>query len=153
WAGLGTREQQLVRYGTATTLGLLSQNYNPLNIAEGGRTAGFSAVNPTDEDPRKSENPIGEFFFDRGMLGRSGRLLPWEQFHEERPEIPYAKYSAYQDYIRQPGFMGLAKGTWDGVDGPEARIVGYRVQPEAVAAAAALAAASIGGFKYLRRNR
>jgi hypothetical protein len=148
WAGLNGREAQLARYATATTVGLVGANYNPLNIGEGGRPIGFSAVNPTDDDARKTDNPIGELLFDRAMLGRTGRLLPWEEFHQERPDVPYEKYAKYQDYIRGPSFMGLAKGTTDGIDGPEARVVGYRVQPEAVLAAAAAGAATIAAFKY-----
>lgn len=148
WAGLNGREAQLARYVTASTVGLASANYNPFNFGEGGRPTGFSAVNPTDDDPRKTDNPIGELLFDRGMLGRTGRLLPWQEFHQERPDVPYEKYAKYQDYIRGPSFLGLAKGTMDGIDGPEARIVGYRVQPEAILAAAAAGAATIAAFKY-----
>lgn len=148
WAGLNGREAQLARYATASTVGLASANYNPFNFGEGGRPTGFGAVNPTDEDPRKTDNPIGELLFDRAMLGRTGRLLPWQEFHEERPDVSYEKYAKYQDYIRGPSFMGLAKGTMDGIDGPEARVVGYRVQPEAILAAAAAGAATIAAFKY-----
>lgn len=148
WAGLNGREAQLARYATASTVGLVSANYNPFNIGEGGRPTGFGAVNPTDEDPRKTDNPIGELLFDRAMLGRTGRLLPWQEFHEERPDVSYEKYAKYQDYIRGPSFLGLAKGTMDGIDGPEARVVGYRVQPEAILAAAAAGAATIAAFKY-----
>jgi hypothetical protein len=148
WAGLNGREAQLARYATAATVGLVGANYNPLNIGEGGRPIGFSAVNPTEDDARKTDNPIGELLFDRAMLGRTGRLLPWEEFHQERPDVSYEKYAKYQDYIRGPSFLGLAKGTMDGIDGPEARVVGYRVQPEAVAAAAAAGAATIAAFKY-----
>ena len=150
--GLTAPQSQLARYAAATTLGLVGGNYNPLNIAEGGRTEGFSAINPTEEDPRKSTNPIGEFAFDRAMLGRTGRVLPWEQFHEERPEVPYQTYADYQEYLRAPAFLGLVKGTMNGIDGPEARIVGSRVQPEAVLAALAAGAAVIGGFKYGSRK-
>ena len=151
--GLSAPQQQLSRYAAATTLGLVGGNYNPLNIAEGGRTDGFSAVNPTDEDPRKSENPIAEFVFDRAMLGRTGRVLPWEQFHEERPEVPYETYSAYQDYLRAPSFLGLVKGTMDGIDGPEVRVVGSRVQPAALLAALAAGSAVVGGFKHYNNSK
>jgi hypothetical protein len=148
--GLNPVQAQLARAGTATALGLVSGNYNPLNFAQGGRGTGFSAANPTDEDPRESENPLTEMLFDRMMLGRTGRILPWEQFHEERPDVPYAKYAAYQDYLRSPAALGLVKGTMAGIDGPEARVVGYRVQPEGVAAALAAGAGIIAGFKYMR---
>ena len=152
--GLSAPQQQLARYASATTLGLIGGNYNPLNLAEGGRTEGFAAVNPTEEDPRKPVNAVGEFLFDRAMLGRTGRLLPWQEFHQERPDVSYDKYAAYQDYIRAPSFLGIIKGTMDGIDGPEARVVGSRVQPEAVAAALAAGAAVIGGFgHYNNKNK
>lgn len=150
--GLSAPERQLARYAAATALPLLSGNLNPFNIAEGGRTAGFAAVNPEDpEDPRKPENAISELLFDRGMLGRTGKLLPWEEFRQERPDVSYEKYAKYQDYIRSPAFLGLIKGTMDGIDGPEVRLVGNRAQPESVLAALAAGAAVVGGFKYLKR--
>ena len=88
----------------------------------------------------------------RGLLGRTGRLLPWEQFRQERPDVDYETYAKYQDYLKDQGILGIAKGTLDGVDGAEARIVGYRVTPMgAIAAGSVLGGAALLA-KTLRRG-
>lgn len=138
----GNRSAQVLGLAAATTaLDLGSGNINYFNPGEAGRTAGFAATVPDPDDPRVSENAALEYV-NRAVLGRTGRLLPWQEFHEERPDVPYETYAAYQDYLRDPGMLlGVAKGTWDGIDGPEARIMGYRVTP----AGALAAAGAIGG--------
>jgi hypothetical protein len=141
--------RRTLAWGAAGALGVLSGNYNPLNFAEGGRAAGFQAVTPTEDDPRKSENAVMDYLVYRGMLGRSGRLLPWEEFHEERPEIDYDKYEAYKKYLSDPGVLGLVKGTLDGIDGPEARVMGYRITPEGALGAAAV----LGAGMYFGRKQ
>lgn len=129
-------------YGASVALGIGSGNYNPLNIAEGGRTAGYSAVNADPEDPTQSTTPVSEFLIDRGMFGRKGKLLPWEQFKQERPDVSYEEYSDYKDYLFNKDdnllrslTLGLAKGTLDGINGPELNVMGYGVTPLGAAAA------------------
>lgn len=130
-------------------MGFGSGNWNPFNLAEGGRQAGFQAISADKEDPRKSDNPVLDMLLWRGVLGRTGRLLPWEQFHQERPNVPYETYRQYQEYLRDPGFLGLAKGTLTGVDGPEVRIMGYRVTPLGILAAGGTTVA----YKQAMMNR
>lgn len=129
-------------YAMTTALGLASGNYNPLNIAEGGRTAGYAAVNPDPEDPTKSTTPISELIIDRGMFGRKGKLLPWEQFKAERPDVSYDQYEKYKNYLfnkddnlLRDATLGIAKGTLDGINGPELNVMGYSVTPLGAAAA------------------
>lgn len=148
-SGGSANAQKLAGYAGSVALGLGAMNYDPFNVEEGGRQKGFAAVSPTTEDPRESENAALDLVVHRGLFGRTGRLLPWEQFHQERPDVEYEKYAGYQEYLREPGILNLAKGTLDGVDGPEARIMGYRVTPGAVAAAAA----TIGGIAMLAKPR
>lgn len=136
----------LAGFGAAMGVGIGSGNLNPLNLGEMGRVAGFGATQPDEEDPRKTNNPALELV-DRLILGRSGRLLPWEQFKEERPDVQYEEYEAYQKYQKDPGLLGLGlvKGTMDGIEGPEARFMGYKVTPEGAAlGAAALGAVALG---------
>lgn len=138
----------VIPFAAVTGLELGSQIYNPLNLGEGGRVAGYSAINPDDEDPRISTTPVSELLIDRGFLGKRGRLLPWEQFRQERTDIPYEQYEKYQDYLRNKdeNFLrdatgGLIKGTMDGINGPELSVMGYSVTPTgALAAGAALLA-------------
>ena len=140
-------------YGTALALGVGSNNFNPLNVMEGGRQEGFQAISADEDDPRKSTNPVLDMVFNRGMLGRTGQLLPWEQFTQERPDVSYDQYDAYKQYLRDPGLLGLAKGTTEGVDGPEARIMGYRVTPLGAAAALGTLGTIAGVAKLAGRRR
>lgn len=151
--GLDPRLARAGAYGTALALGVGSNNFNPLNLMEGGRQEGFQAISADENDPRQSTNPVVDMVFNRGMLGRTGQLLPWEQFTQERPDVSYDQYDAYKQYLRDPGFLGLAKGTTEGVDGAEARIMGYRVTPLGVAAAAGTLGAIALGAKTMRRTR
>lgn len=149
WTNLDPGTRRAATWGAAGALGILGGNYNPLNFGEGGRPAGFQAITPNEDDPRKSDSAAMDYLVYRGLMGRSGRLLPWEQFTEERPDVSYDQYAAYQQYLRDPGFLGLAKGTIDGIDGPEARVMGYRITPEGVLGAGAVMA----GAMYLGRKR
>jgi hypothetical protein len=149
--------QVLIPYMTTTALQLGSQTYNPFNLGEGGRVAGYQAINPDEDDPRISTSPVSELLIDRGLLGRRGKLLPWEQFRQERTDIPYEQYQKYQDYLRNKddNFLrdatgGLIKGTMDGINGPELSVMGYSVTPTgALAAGAAL----LAGRELVRTGR
>ena len=152
-----------VRTGAAMGLSLGSGNWTPFNIAEGGRPAGYEAVTPTEDDPRQSTQPMLDLLVSRGMLGRTSRLLPWDYFRQERPDVTYEEYQNYKDFIynRDPGILskatfGLLKGTPEGIDGdsPELRLLGYRVTPEGILVAAAGAAAPVAlvrGLQALRK--
>lgn len=149
--------QVVVPFAAVTGLELGSQTYNPFNLGQGGRVAGYAAINPDDEDPRISTTPVSELLIDRGLLGKRGRLLPWEQFRQERTDIPYEQYEKYQNYLRNKdeNFLrdatgGLVKGTLDGINGPELSVMGYSVTPTgALAAGAAL----LAGRELVRTGR
>lgn len=143
-AGSSRTAQLAIPYAATLALGVGSGNYNPLNVMQGGRPDGFSAINPSN-DPRESTSPVYDIAIERGMLGRRGRLLPWEQFHQERPDISFDKYDKYQRYLtnKDPNMLrtmtgGLAKGTLDGINGPEVSVMGYSVNPLGAAAAAGI---------------
>jgi hypothetical protein len=147
----------VVPFAAVTGLELGSQIYNPFNLGEGGRVAGYQAINPDENDPRISTSPLSELLIDRGLLGKRGKLLPWEQFRQERTDIPYEQYQKYQDYLRNKddNFLrdatgGLIKGTMDGINGPELSVMGYSVTPSgALAAGAAL----LAGRELVRTGR
>lgn len=122
-------------------IGVGSGNLNPLNILEGGRTAGYQAINPEEEDSTKSTTPIYDFAVERGFFGRRGRLLPWAEFKEERPDVSFEQYDDYKNYLynRDDNLLrdlslGIVKGNLSGINGPEINIMGYSVTPGGVAA-------------------
>ena len=145
----------LAGFGTALGVGIGSGNINPMNAGEFGRVAGYAATQPDSEDKTKTENPTLEVI-DRAVLGRTGRLLPWEQFTQERPDVSYDDYAKYQEYMKDPGVLGLGliKGTMDGIEGPEARFMGSRITPTGAAmglGALGAVALGVGRLAALRR--
>ena len=114
-----------------------SGNTDYLNLLGGGRTPGFQAVLPTEGDPTQSENPLLELGA-RYMFGRTGRVLPWEEFTAERPEVSYDDYKDYAAYQfdKGPLGIGLIRGTTRNLDGePELQLMGFRVPLSAATAA------------------
>jgi hypothetical protein len=121
----------------------LSGNTNYLNILGGGRTPGFQAVLPAEGDPSQSSNPLLELGA-RYLFGRTGRVLPWEEFHAERPDVSFDDYQRYAAYQFDKGFLGLGlvRGTTRNLDGEmEGTLMGFRVPLSAATAAAG----AIGG--------
>jgi len=121
----------------------LSGNTNYLNLLGGGRTPGFQAVLPVEGDPTQSSNPLLELAA-RYAFGRTGRVLPWEAFHAERPDVSFDDYERYAAHQFDKGFLGLGlmKGTTRNLDGEaEGTLMGFRVPLSAATAAAG----AIGG--------
>lgn len=106
-----------------------SGNHNMLNLLQGGRTAGYQAVIPVQGDLTQTDNPVLEAVA-RYVFGRTGRVLPWEQFTEERPEIGPEDYANYKRHQFDGGLfdIGLVKGTTRNLEGePEGTMMGFRV--------------------------
>ena len=104
---------------------------NPL-----GGSGGYSAVIPSDEDPSKTSNVIGEIAA-KYILGKTGNLLPYEEFVKERPDVSRGEYNAYKAFkydktgdlnIFDDGKItlptGVVKATTDGIHGPEVQFLG-----------------------------
>jgi len=91
------------------------------------RPDGYAAVLPdTENDRRQSTDPVSERVLR--AIGRTGRLLPYKEFFEERPDVSYQQYAEYQRYQRdRSGLKGIVKGTLDGIHGPEVAILGRSV--------------------------
>lgn len=137
-AGLGAVGATTLGYLGSTALDLTSGNVDLSNLEESGRPKGYAAVYATPENPTQTENAIAELG-SRWILGRTGKLLPYEQFREERPDVAPEEYAAYKDYLADPGVLGgVVKGTMNGIDGPEARFMGYRVPAEAALSTAGM---------------
>ena len=108
-------------------LGLL----NPL-----GGSGGYTAVLPSDDDLTKTNNVIGEVAA-KYFLGRTGNLLPYEEFSKYRPDVDIGEYNRYKafkydkdlDYNITDGNVnllpgGILKYTNEGIHGPEAQFLG-----------------------------
>jgi hypothetical protein len=111
-----------------------------------GRQPGFKAVVPSEADPTRSADPLGEIA-SRFFLGRSGALLPYDQFVKERPDVSRSEYEAYKAYLF--GNALPIKATAEGINGPEVTFLGKSI-PIATGVLPAVAAA-IGAGSGIRR--
>jgi len=96
------------------------------SAATGGlfRQPGYAAVLPSSEDRRETDDPITDRILR--SIGRTGALLPFEQFQQERPDVSRAEYERYKAYLF--GNRGaVVKATGDGIHGPEVNILGKSV--------------------------
>jgi hypothetical protein len=113
-----------------------------IGIGNLGRPEGYKAITPSDEDGRVSENPIGDAT-SRYFLGRTGSLLPYNEFVKERPDVSREEYNNYKNYLFQN--KSPIKGTLDGIHGPEVNFMGKSIP---VVGAMVPTAAAIGGTMY-----
>ena len=100
-----------------------------------GGAEGYKAAIPDAEDPTKTANVIGEVGL-KYFMGRTGNLLPYNEFVEVRPDVSREEYNAYQqfkydkreDYNPLDGDISIAAGalraTTEGVHGPEIQFLG-----------------------------
>jgi hypothetical protein len=135
----------------AGSLALVSASgtHDLANFAEGGRTPGYEAVYNDGIDEAQSTNVPGELA-TRYFLGRSGRLLPWEQFTAERPEISPGDYEAYRAHQFDRGALdlNLFRATDRNLTGePEFTMMGFQVP---LSGAASAGGALIGGVAGAR---
>lgn len=106
-------------------------------VGNAGRQPGFKAVVPSEADPTVSADPLGEAV-SRFFLGRSGSLLPYEEFVKERPDVSRSEYESYKAYLF--GNAMPIKATMDGIQGPEVNFLGKSI-PVATGLLPAVAAA------------
>lgn len=130
-----------------TGIGLM----NPFGGAEG-----YKAVLPSEEDPSKTSNVLGEVAA-KYILGRTGDLLPWDEFKKVRPDVSkdeYQRYKAYkfskeEDWNPLDGdiniLTGVLRGTTEGIHGPEVQFLGRSLP---VSTAIMPAAAGVFGTAY-----
>ena len=111
-----------------TGLGLLT----PFGGAEG-----YKAAVPSEEDPTKTDNVLAEVGL-KYLMGSTGKMLPYSEFAEVRPDVSPEEYKAYQAFkYDKPifdvnpfddGQMGILAGavktTDEGVHGPELQFLG-----------------------------
>lgn len=100
-----------------------------------GGMQGYQAVFPDEEDSSKTSNVIAEVGA-KYILGRTGNLLPWDEFKKVRPDVSkdeYMKYKAFKfdksaDFDLTDGDItlptGVLKYTTEGIHGPEVQFLG-----------------------------
>ena len=118
----------------ATLPAVLATSFGVGNVM---REEGYKAVLPSDADPRSAENPVAEAGA-RYFLGRTGGLLPYNEFVKERPDVSKDEYNRYKTYLFDKGLDlnpldgdfnvgGVVKGTVDGIHGPEVSFMGKSI--------------------------
>jgi hypothetical protein len=103
---------------------------NPL-----GGSNGYAAVFESEDDPTRTSNIVGEVAA-KYILGRTGKMLNWDEFKEVRPDVSkdeYMRYKAFK-YDKEADFnpldgdftipTGVLKGNSDGIHGPEIQFLG-----------------------------
>ena len=100
-----------------------------------GGAQGYEAAVPSAEDPTKTDNVLAEVAM-KYFLGRTGNLLPYDEFKKVRPDVSKGEYNAYKAFKWDKEFdmdlsdgdftlpAGILKGTLDGIHGPEVQFLG-----------------------------
>lgn len=129
-----------------------------------GGAEGYKAALPDEDDPTKTSNVLGEIGL-KYVMGRTGQLLPYEEFKQVRPDVSREEYNRYQafkydkreDWNPTDGDVtigaGAIKATTDGIHGPELQFLG-RSLPVTTGVVPYLSALAGGlaGAKYGQRT-
>lgn len=116
-------------------------------IGNATRLPGYKAAAPSAADPTQASDPVVEAL-SRYFLGRSGGLLSYEQFAQERPDVSRDEYERYKAYLF--GSAAPLKATLEGIHGPEVTFLGKSI-PVATGLLPAVAAA-VGAGVGMRRG-
>tara|TARA_X000001388_G_scaffold1415_1_gene1471 strand:- start:83 stop:1192 length:1110 start_codon:yes stop_codon:yes gene_type:complete len=101
-----------------------------------GGAEGYKAALPSEEDPTKTSNVLGEVAL-KYFMGRTGNLLPYDEFVKVRPDVSpeeYRRYKAFKFDKKEDinpfddGQASVAAGalrfTDEGIHGPEVQFLG-----------------------------
>tara|TARA_B100000925_G_scaffold74922_2_gene52722 strand:- start:193 stop:1635 length:1443 start_codon:yes stop_codon:yes gene_type:complete len=142
----------------ATLPAVLATSFGVGNVM---REEGYKAVLPSEADARVSDNGIAEAGA-RYFLGRTGGLLPYDEFVKERPDVSKEEYYKYKTYLfdKQTDLNpldgdfnvgGVVKGTLDGIHGPEVSFLGKSIP--ALSGMVPIATAIAGSKRGMARAR
>lgn len=129
-----------------------------------GGAEGYKAALPSEEDPSKSDNVLGEVAL-KYFMGKTGNLLPYDEFSQVRPDVSPEEYKAYQAFkYDKPlldinpfddGQMGIGGGalktTDEGIHGPELQFLGRSLP--VTTGIVPYASALLGGVAGVRTKR
>lgn len=113
-----------------------------LGIGNATRQPGYAAVIPSEVDKTVSADPLAEAG-SRYLLGRTGALLPYDEFVKERPDVSKGEYESYKAYLF--GNAMPLKATLDGIHGPEVNFMGKSIP---LATGVLPAVAAVLGARY-----
>lgn len=113
-----------------------------LAVGNAMRQPGYKAAVPSEADPRQTADPLAELG-SRYILGRTGSLLPYDEFVKERPDVSRSEYEAYKSYLF--GNALPLKATLDGIQGPEVTFLGKSIP---IATGVLPAVAAVLGARY-----
>jgi hypothetical protein len=125
-----------------------------------GGQEGYKAVFEDEDDASKTSNAIGEVAA-KYILGKTGNLLPWDDFKKVRPDVSKGEYMAYKafkfdndlDANPMDGDLvapaGILKYTDEGIHGPEVQFLGRSLP---IATGIMPTAAAIAGTAYGARR-
>ena len=101
-----------------------------------GGYEGYEAVVPSAEDKSKTDNVVAEVAA-KYFLGRTGNLLPYDEFKKVRPDVSPGEYNAYKAFKYDKNVdmnpfddgkftlpASILKGTTEGIHGPEIQFLG-----------------------------
>ena len=161
----GTLRQR--RYAPGMTEALMIPAGIAINSSIGlmnpfGGQEGYKAVLESEEDASKTSNVLGEVAA-KYILGRTGNLLPWDEFKQVRPDVSKDEYMKYKAFkfdnkgdanIFDDGEVvlptGVLKYTNEGIHGPEVQFLGRSlplitgIMPTAAAIAGTAYGARVG---------
>lgn len=128
-----------------------------------GGSGGYAAALPSDDDPAKTSNAVLEVAA-KYILGKTGNLLPYEEFSKHRSDVSRGDYNAYKAFkydkdtdlnIFDDGQVtlptGIAKFTMEGIHGPELQFLGRSLP--ATTTLTPYLGALIGGAAGVRTKR
>ena len=130
-----------------------------------GGYEGYKAALPSEEDPTKTSNVIGEVAL-KYMMGRTGNLLPYSEFSQVRPDVSREEYNRYQafKYDKDEDYNpfddgnfsiggGALRGTDEGIHGPELQFLGRSLPLTTAGVPYATALAGTLGGALTGRNK
>ena len=131
-----------------------------------GGAEGYKAVFPDEDDLSKTSDPVMEVAA-KYLMGRTGNLLPYEEFSKVRPDVSRQEYNEYKAHKFNKnvdlnpfdgdivGPMGLFKAKSDGIHGAEVELLGKTlpVNTGVVPFATALAGGVLGGRAGVKSGR
>ena len=128
-----------------------------------GGAEGYKAAIPSEDDPTKTANMLGEVGL-KYIMGRTGQLLPYEDFKKVRPDVSkdeYMRYKAFK-YDKEEDWnpmddgdatigSGALKFTDEGIHGPEVQFLGRSLPM--TTGAVPFGGALLGGAMGVRTER
>jgi hypothetical protein len=134
----GNAAKKNYRSGYVTALGIptgVTINNALGLLSPFGGADGYEAVIPNAEDKSKTDNIFAEIA-TKYILGRTGNLLPYEEFNKVRPDVSRGEYNAYKAFKYDKDIdlnildgdltvpSGVVKFTTEGIHGPELQFLG-----------------------------